>query len=89
MYEDENIQSLWGELCVSSDLLIAQKLYTDVCSLSALQRARQTVVEYAFKAESSVRVLEPSPHRDALISLVQNLLEELKERMEEHKGRQS
>jgi geranylgeranyl pyrophosphate synthase len=85
MYEDEELQKLWGELCISNDKTVAKNLYTRFCTISAFQRARQTVVEYAFKAESSVRVLDPSPHRDALISLIQNLLVEIKERIEEHK----
>jgi octaprenyl-diphosphate synthase len=86
MYEDEELQSLWSELCLYNDQQVAQTLYTRFCTDSVLQRAKQTVVEYGFKAESSVRVLEESPHRDALISLIHNLIDELKERMEERKS---
>ena len=80
-YENQEIQILWKKLCLGNSAVVAKDLCEQICSLSGFRDIQQQILEYVFQAESAIRILEPSPHRDALISLLHNIEEEVKERI--------
>ena len=81
------LNQAWAELCACNDPATAEKLYHLCCTEESFRESRQAVVEFVFKAESSIRTLEQSPHTEALIGLLHSITDELKERMEEWRAR--
>ena len=61
------------------DFLLVYQQYTKYY----FQVSLKTVVEFVFKAESTKRGLEQTPHREALIALLHHITDELKERIQE------
>ena len=74
---------LWSTLCQSNDSNVAEELYDVICTKFYFQESLRTVVEFVFKAESTIRGLEQTPHREALIGLLHHITDELKERIRE------
>lgn len=81
--DEERRHELWSSLCQSNDPRVAEDLYHTICTRHYLRESLRTVVEFVFKAESTIRVLEPTPHREALIALLHHITDELKERIQE------
>ena len=81
VYDDVELQQMWSELCMYNRMNTAEKIYHKVLTKRLLNQAIQTMVEHCFVAESTIRSLDSSPHRDALISLLWMLCDELKGRL--------
>ncbi|MAA78010.1 MAG: hypothetical protein CL916_02025 [Deltaproteobacteria bacterium] len=81
--EEEDRPKLWSDLCQSNDLSTAEEFYHTICTRYYFQESLRTVVEFVFKAESTIRGLEETPHREALIAILHHITDEIKERIQE------